>query len=226
MRPQDSPFSSGWWGTSLANVGLEDSRPDVGTYGRYDFSQLPPLPFPMSGTLDWLERAPSHEEAIGKEKEHEIPKAILNLQKACDAAHLSLPPAFKKFMETSSLHDRVRSNTDCFLDLCPVPVLSPLGNGYLIRFLADSQGCVFWYLYLTADGTDHAVVSTPGFYGTNEEEWQEEKPDPTEIVFSAESFEAFLCRFWLENEIWFAEYENTSMPDVGTTYIEKYRFKS
>src|SRR5262245_46662856 len=42
MRPQDSPFSSGWWGTSLANVGLEDSRPDVGTYGRYDFAQLPP----------------------------------------------------------------------------------------------------------------------------------------------------------------------------------------
>src|SRR5262245_8369047 len=81
MRPQDSPFSSGWWGTSLALVGLEDFRPDVGTYGRYDFAQLPPLPFPMNGNLDWLERAPSHDEAIGNEKEREIPKALVNLRK-------------------------------------------------------------------------------------------------------------------------------------------------
>ncbi len=223
MRPEDSPFSPGWWGTSLDNVGLEKVRPNVGTYGRYDFAQLPPLPFPMVGDLCWLERAPSHDAAIGNAKERENAKAIVNLRKACESIGLALPPVFTKFMETPSLHDRIRSNTDCFLDLCPALIRSPVGNGYLIRVLADSQYCVFWYLYLTEDGTDHAVVSTPGFYGTEEEEWQDEKPDPGEIVYSAESFEAFLCRFWLENEIWFAEYENTPMPNVGAEYIEKYR---
>lgn len=177
----------------------------------------------MTGDLDWLARAPSHDAAIGNEKERENAKAIVNLRKACNSIGLALPAVFTKFMETPSLHDKIRSNTDCLLDLCPAPIRSPVGNGYLIRFLADSQGCVFWYLYLTQDGTDHAVVSTPGFYGTKEEDWQEEKPDPSEIVYSAESFEAFLCRFWLENEIWFAEYENTAMPDVGAEYIEKYR---
>jgi hypothetical protein len=34
-----------------------------------------------------------------------------------------------------------------------------------------------------------------------------------------------MCRFGLENEIWFAEYENTSMPEIGRQYIERYRKK-
>jgi hypothetical protein len=226
MRPEDSPFPCGWWGTGLANVGLESVRPDVGTYGRYSFARLPPLPFPMHGTLDWLDRAPSHNHAIGNEKGREIAKAIVTLQEACGRIGLPLPPAFTKFMETPPLRDRIRSNTDCFLDLCPAPIRSPVGDGYLIRFLADSQGCIFWYLYVTRDGTDHAVVSTPGFYGTEDEGWQDEIPDASEIVLSAESFEPFLCRFWLENEIWFAEYENAPMPDVGAAYIEEYRTKA
>jgi hypothetical protein len=67
------------------------------------------------------------------------------------------------------------------------------------------------------------VVASPGFYGTEEEQWQEEPPDPAEIVFSAGSFEEFLCRFWLENEIWFVAYEETPMLDAGFRYIEQYR---
>lgn len=109
------------------------------------------------------------------------------------------------------------------MDLCPEAIQSPIGGGYLVRFLADSQGCLFWYLYLTADGSDHAVVASPGFYGTEAEEWQEEPPDPGEIAFSAESFEGFMCRFWLENEIWFAGYEETPISDACHQYIERYQ---
>jgi hypothetical protein len=58
------------------------------------------------------------------------------------------------------------------------------------------------------------------------EDWQEEPPDPGEIVFSAESFEAFMCRFWLENEIWFAAHEETPMPAACQEYIEQYRRKT
>src|SRR5262249_44662637 len=130
-----------------------------------------------------------------------------------------------KFMATPSLHQKIRSNTDCFLDFCCCPIRSPVGDGYLIRFLADSQGCIFWYLYVTTTGTDHAVVSSPCFFGTEAEQWQEEPPNPSELVFSAESFEAFICRFWLENEIWFSEWKKTPMPRVGKEYIEQYRPK-
>jgi hypothetical protein len=76
---------------------------------------------------------------------------------------------------------------------------------------------------MAADGSDHSVVSSPGFYGTEDEEWQEEPPDPSEIVFSAESFEAFMCRLWLENEIWFAVYEEAPISDACHQYIKQYR---
>jgi len=223
MQPDESPFPTYWWGTSLENVGLESVRPRVGTYGRYEFAQLPPVPFQMRGELDWLAAAPPHESNIGDERATENANALAALHASSEVLRLRLPAVFTKFMGTRSLQERIRSNTDCFLDLCPSPVHSPLGGGYLVRFLADSQACVFWYLYLTADGLDHAVVASPGFYGAEVEEWPNEEPDPRDIVFSAESFEIFLCRFWLENEIWFAAYEKTPMPDVGIAYIEQYR---
>jgi hypothetical protein len=134
-----------------------------------------------------------------------------------------LPAAFNTFAETLELQRRVRSNTDCFFDVCAELVPSPLGGGYLIRFLADSQGCIFWYMHVRPGGSDHAVVSSPGFYGTDAEQWQEEPPDPNDIVYCAESFEGFICRFWLENEVWFAGWQGTPLPEVGRDYIERYR---
>jgi hypothetical protein len=225
MQASKSPFPCHWWGTSLENVGLEDVRPDVGTYGRYEFNHLPPLPFEMRGDFAWLAPAAAHDQSIGDAKAGDTMQVLSHLREASGQLGVQLPGAFTLFMETPTLHARVRSNTDCYLDLCAEPVQAPIGSGYLVRFLADSQGCLFWYLYLTADGSDHAIVSSPDFYGTaaEHEPWGDEPPDPHGIVFSAESFEAFMCRFWLENEIWFAEWQKTPMPDVGREYIERYR---
>jgi hypothetical protein len=166
-----------------------------------------------------------HDLSIGNEKSVENASALSLLQNSSAGIRLRLPQSFVNFMMTPALQARIRSSTDCYLYLCPEPVSSPIGGGYLVRFLADSQSCVFWYLYITPDASDHAVVASPGFYGTVAEQWREEPPDPSEIVFCAESFEAFICRFWLENEIWFAAYEKTSMLDVGLEYIEQYRRK-
>jgi hypothetical protein len=204
-------------------VGLADVRPWVGTYGRYDFAQLPPLPFHLSGSLDWLAEAPRHSDNVGEQRSKENAAAFIQLQSICELKGIRLPATFAKLFSTPSLQQRIRSNTLCFLDLCPSVVPSPVGRGNLIRFLADSQGCIFWYVYLNEDGSDHAIVSSPDFYGTEAEQWNDEVPDPSAISFSAECFESFLCRFWLENEIWLAEYEKTPMPEAGRTYIEQYR---
>jgi len=140
------------------------------------------------------------------------------LRASSDSLGLALPPAFTKFFENPSLHDRICSVTDCYLDLCPELIRSPLGGGHLVRFLADSQGCLFWYLYVSGDGSDHAVVCSPDFYGIESEQWQEKEPNPADIVFCAETFEGFLCRFWLENQIWHAWYERTPQyPKPGST---------
>jgi len=225
MHPADSPFPCRWWGTSLENAGLKEVRPDVGTYGRYEFARLPPVPFDLRGDFAWLITAPTHHGHIGGEMAAENAQSLEELRAASLRLGLPLPEAFVKFMGSPALHVRIRSNSDCYLDLCPSPIDSPKGDGRLIRFLADSQGCLFWYLYVRPDGSDHAVVSSPGFYGTDDEQWQDDEPDPADIVFCAESFEAFLCRFWLENEIWFAEWQKTPMPNVGLVYIEQYRRK-
>jgi hypothetical protein len=215
MPPEDSPFPCYWWDISLEGLGLGTVRPNVCTYGRYDFAKLPPLPFQMRGQLDCQAATSSYDWNIGEEKAGDNARAIAALRASCESLGLSLPPALTKFFETLSLQDRIRSSTDCYLDGCPATVQFPLSGGHLIRFLADSQGCLFWYLYLTEDRLDHAVVCSPGFYGTEPEQWQDQEPDASDLVFCAESFETFICRFWIENEIWFAWYEKDSNAENG-----------
>ncbi|MBX7219608.1 MAG: hypothetical protein K1Y36_06660 [Blastocatellia bacterium] len=236
MLPSEAPFASHWWGTDLESAGLMEDRPDVGTYGRYDFDRLPPLPFELKGDFRWLTELPVQPHCIGQAegtKSHQVLAKALDGLKASAFRQpgLALPDSFLAFFENPAFRQRIRSNTDCFLDLAGEMVPSPVGDGFLIRFMADSQGCLYWYLYLTADGKDHAVVASPDYYdvGRNLSDQDEEDgmspPDPDEIVYCAESFEAFLCRFWLENEIWFADYEGTPMPAVGQEYINRYRTK-
>ncbi|GAB3159723.1 hypothetical protein GCM10027290_65010 [Micromonospora sonneratiae] len=42
-------------------------------------------------------------------------------------------------------------------------------------------------------------------------------------MFCGESFKTFLCRYWLENEIWFADDDGAPTPDVAAEYIRQYR---
>lgn len=228
MRASESPFPCYWWGISLENAGLGDVRPRIGTYGCYAYTLLPPLPFELHGNFDWLSSVPKQKRGgIGNEKHAENARSLVALMEATERLSLPLPEAFMMFMATPSLHQQIRSNTDCFIDLCPSPVPSPVGGGYLVRFLADSQGCIFWYLYLTPNGSDHAVVSSGDFYGVEAELWEGmEEPDPAEIAFAEESFERFMCRFWLENEIWYANWQKTPLPAAGRAYIEQYRRKA
>lgn len=223
MKLERSPFPPGWWGTSLEKVGLEDQRPHVGTNGRYEQCSLPALPVPLDGKFSWLMEGQIYERHIGVELQEENSQALPKLEKACAANGVLLPASFLKFFATPQLHARIRSNTDCFLDLADGPVPCPVGEGSLIRFLADSQGCVFWYLFVPRGLDDHAVVSSPDFYGPEYELQDiEDEPDPLEIVFSEESFEAFMCRFWIENELWFSGYDGTPISEIGRRYLQAY----
>lgn len=104
--------------------------------------QLPPVPFEMRGDFAWIANAPVHDHSIGEANAD----AVALLRDASARLGLRLPEAFTAFMETPALQQRVRSNTHCFLDRCAEPIRSPVSAGYLVRFLEDSQGCIFWYL--------------------------------------------------------------------------------
>lgn len=183
-------------------------------------ADLPPLPFPMWGDFVWLAAASEHgHNIIGRVSFAANAEALRRLEVTATQAGVSLPVTFTTFMGSPNLQTRVRSNTDCYLDLSAALIPIPAG-GHLIRFLADSQGCVFWYLFLPPNGSDHAVVCSLTFYGTA----VDQRPDAAaEFSYVAESFEAFMCRFWLENEVWFADCEGEPMPAVGPEYIERYR---
>jgi len=221
MERQQSPFPLGWWGTALGN--LEDQRPYVGTYGRYEYANLPPLPALLEGDLGWLAHEPTHDRHIGEREATKNVEKIPKLLESCNCAGISLPRSFLKFIHDPQLQARIRSNTDCFLYLSPTAVQSPVGDGALVHFMADSQGCIFWYLYIPTGSSDHAVVASIDLYGPDAKEWNYGEPDPRAIVFVAESFEAFLWRFWIENEIFFSQDDGTPISKAGRQYLEQYR---
>ena len=152
-----------------------------------------------------------------------LSQTLENLKKAVAKKDVVLPSAFTQFVESVGLQERVRSNTDCYLHVCPQPVKSPVGPGYLVRFLADSQSCLFWYLYLKSESKEDRVVASPDFYGTKQEKWSDDTPDPSEIVYCADSFEQFIGRFWLENEIWFDSTEQLPLKGVFRDYVDSYK---
>jgi hypothetical protein len=221
MQPHDTVFGTGWWGPEINGI-----RESAGTYGRYSYDQLPALPFKLCGDFEWLKAQAEARDNIAREKPKENARALARLLADASDQRFSLPKVFLQFFGCADLQRRVRSCTDCFLDLSPVFVLSPVAGGSLVRFLADSQGCMFWYLYLSGNQAEHCVVSSPGFYGAEEEQWQIEPPNPDEIVFCEESFERFLCRFWLENEIWYFDYEKRPIFPAGRKYLDDYAAKS
>lgn len=154
MRADETHFPTGWWGQ-----GLDDVRLDVGTYGRYRHRDLPPLPFATHGDFGWLICQPPRNDHIAREKSVENDAAFTALLDDAARRGLSLPSEFMVFFHSADLQHRVRSCTDCFLDLSATFVPSPLADGFLLRFLADSQGCIFWYLYQRAGSPDHCVVA-------------------------------------------------------------------
>ncbi len=224
MDLKQSPFQSAWFGTALENVGLVDQRPYVGTYGQYEYDALPALPVSQDDAFGWLADASKHERHIGSEQAAQGAGVLPKLIDACRSSAVTLPKSFVTFMGNLDLQARVRSITGGFLDLVETPAPSPTGNGTLIRFLADSQGCLFWYLYIPTGLSDHAVVCSGDIYGPESDLRESaEDPDPDAIFFTAESFEAFLCRFWIENELWLSEYQPTPMNDICRQYLELYR---
>ncbi len=231
MDAARSPFARAWPGISLPGLGFDSLRGDRGTYGLYGFDELPDLPEVVEGDLDWLASAPDAEAwAICEEPD---PDDMAGALRALEASGLPLPTDFVALVSSPSLQVKVRSTTGCWIDLAATA--RRIDEGLLVRFLSDSQGCLFWYLFLPPGG-GHAVVASGRFYGTPEEEKSLEPdeadqladPDtkPRPLWFCAPSFSVFLRRFWLENEIGFALYADGTdavFPPLAAAYIEAYR---
>jgi hypothetical protein len=231
-RPPGAPFPVGWFGQELG-----DYRPDPrhSTYACYPPEELPPIRVPLDGTFSWLRPAPEHEHSIATNRD----QTAAALERLVAAAPAGLPPAFVEFFRSPALWRRIRSCTGCYLNLDSAAVGIRGGLGSLVRFLSDSQYCLHWNLCLAPDGAGHSVVATYFYTGSDDPQPRVGLPHPRDITTVAGSFEEFVYRFWLENELLFALHAGElaevldhlpgghaivgRMPEGGREYLAFYR---
>ncbi len=211
------PFPSGWYGQ-----GLGEFRPGDTTYNFYSPEEVPPILVPLTGSFQWLRAAPKHSQSIAAN-----PKRIAAaLDRLLTASPTGLPQEFVKFFRSPSLWLRIQSCTDCGLNLDSTAVGIRDGYGTLIRFLSDSQGCKTWHLHTSPCGTRHSVVATYRYTGSEYAHLPDGLPHPKDITTCAGSFEEFVYRFWLENELWFALDDMGNVPVGGAEYLAFYQAQS
>ncbi len=224
MLPNQTPFPTAWLSTELEGY-RDHSEPT--TYSQFSYENLPPLPTELfRGDFEWLKESQPQE---ADDETVDLHSQLERLLTTASQIKLTLPEEFVRFMKSPDLPKHIRSCTDCFFDLSDEIVETPASEGgYLIHFLSDSQGCLFWYLYLTKTG-EHCVVVSDKLFGIEGEflrdgEEIEDSDEESYIFFCARSFEEFIYRFWIENEIWFAlSYDDEPLKEDQQNYVEHYK---
>jgi hypothetical protein len=224
MLPNQTPFPAAW--LSIELEGYRD-HPELATYSSFSYEKLPSLSTELfRGNFEWLKESEPQESG---DEAADLSSQVDRLLKTALQMHLVLPDEFVRFMKSLDLPNRIRSGTDCFFDLSSEIVASPANEGgYLIRFLSDSQGCLFWYLYLTETG-EHCIVVSDKLFGSegellHDDEEIEDSGEESYICFCAQSFEEFIYRFWIENEVWFAlSYDDEPLTQEQENYVAHYK---
>lgn len=236
MANDQFPFPFGWY-----SFGLGSYRPRRGTYCCYPYETLPPLEEAFTGTFAWLspldERIypmpntnyPSPTDEQRAIAERTILARLAQITQDAHQHELDLPTPFLTFMRSAELRQRIPSVTDCYYDLSERLVPCPERDGYIVRFLDDSQSVVTWFLYLSAT---HApcVIGTggpldlwndPSYFPDDEQEREAEKKQIVAATrVCAATFESFLYRFWLENVLWIALSQKRSLDSVQERYLQ------
>ncbi|WP_326558917.1 hypothetical protein [Micromonospora sp. NBC_01796] len=141
---------------------------------------------------------------------------------------LVLPAAFATFIGSARLQHAVPSLGNEWRVTTPFP--SPIEkHAYLVRFMHDSQGCLYWYLYLGSDGTGPVLCSP----SDHEPEEGEEAGETGLTDFLGETrwvapdFEQFLYRYWIEHVAWYEvvdqDCEWDALSPVVRGYLDHYR---
>src|SRR6266487_5506998 len=201
-------MKTGWWSFELPYY---RPHPKRGTYSLFSYEDLPPIVGKSDAGFEWLKSRPVKEDSLfeGCYSDGSSPD-LGKLSGIASQARIDLPESFINFMNSTELHKRIRSCTDCYLDVADYAVKTTGSiEGYLLHFLSDSQWVGHWYIHTDPRG-NHFIVTSLHAYGFA---FEEENGNPAatginiqeeDIWFCAPSFTEFIYRFWLENEIWFA----------------------
>jgi hypothetical protein len=208
-------------------IDLPGHRPRVsrGTYAPYAFDSLAPIELDLDDELKWLESQDPVSGSLARVEEPPPRRAatMTELVEITGSSQTAVPSAFGHFIGDATLRTRIRSATDCFLDLADfaVPVES---GGFLIHFLADSQWVFHWLLFVGTDSSQAVVASSAPYGFTDENAPHVFSQTAGDACVCAESFSEFLYRFWMENEIFFrlADAGSAQLTGLQRRYLEHY----
>jgi hypothetical protein len=220
-------MKTGWWSFELPYY-----RPHLkrGTYSLFSYQDLPSIVENLDNSFEWLKAQSIKEDSLFEGSYADGSKPDLRkLARIASETDINLPESFVTFMNSTELHQRIRSCTDCYLDVGDYAVKTKGSiEGYLLHFLSDSQWVLHWYIHTDQHG-NHFIVTSLNAYGfafedengnafATEIDIQEE-----DIWFCAPSFTEFMYRFWLENEIWFAlAEEERPLTKTEQAYVDRY----
>jgi hypothetical protein len=223
-------IKTGWWSCDLAHY---RPQPTPQTYSLFAYEELPPITSNLDDHFGWLRSQSVKKSSLfeGGYSNGEKPD-LSKVSVIASQIGLDLPVPFVTFINSPELHRRIRSCTDCYLEVGDLAV-ETIGSvkGYLIHFLSDSQWIWHWYLFIDFQG-NHCVMTSPKPLGFDFDE-NFERPGISEIDvqgidiwYCASSFTEFIYRFWIENEIWFAlKSDKRPLTTLEKLYVEFYSNK-
>lgn len=217
----------GWWGSGLPGVEAE------GTYELLPPNRLPRINADSLQTWAWVPDvdAPLDWSISDPDEAEEV---LL----VAAATGVVVPVSFRSFVTTPRLRWAIRSVTGCWWSLgrgrgvvvreelnralgdgegtgtadSPIRFVPALGR-HVLRFLTDQQDSLFWFLVLgDVDGT---VIAS-------DLDMVEASPETIDHIWKvAPTFEEFVYRFWIENEIAFRANEKAPLTNVQQAYLEE-----
>lgn len=217
------PFEMGWF-----TAGSSDIWNCQSTYCFITYDSLPKIEHDLlQGNFHWLtdlqgdETCMAQDDISSAKLEQHMLNNLTQLLFSCREKKIELPESFCLFFQNTSLYSNIPSCTACYFDLSNSLLSCPGDDeAYLIRFMNDQQGVLLWYLYIHPQHPARVVVASP--------EWKDEDENITQLddavilkdlIKCAESFEEFIYRFWIENKIWFALYEERPLNKEQQEYM-------
>ena len=199
----------------------EEFWPPGGTYGLIPFDCLPELDGEwQEGQFAWLPVPPSDEEPLKFEQfEGDVGETLRSLERDAEAFGAQVPETFVSFMSTPAIHTRIQTSTACYLSLSRRLIeVDRYPGARLLRFMNDQQCVLLWYLYLQPGKPPSVVLADPLWHDEASGDTLDDIITPTKLTICADSFEEFIYRFWIENAIWFALYENRPLTETQEAY--------
>jgi hypothetical protein len=211
------------WVSAGGNTELWGER---GTYIRVSYDALPPLSGSLDGSFAWLRNAAMQGKGMRFHEDSEPANVHVDSRVAeAEGAGLIVPSSFVKLVSDPELYGRIRSCTACYFAVGARLVAIPDHDGpeRLLRFMNDQQCCYLWYLLLEPGGGHRIAFAWPEWLERTTAQTLEDIVVPRDVTICAESFEEFIKRLWIENEIWFGIHNGVPLTEEQRAYAETAR---